>query len=126
MLAIASLFGAVASTTSAPPSFCSPSAAVTFCVSMYSCAPSSRASSSLSAPREIATVRKPICAAYWIAEVAEAADALHRDRVAGARAAVAQRVVRRDAGAQQRAGVDGSSPSGMRATASCGTTTYSA
>ena len=58
MLAIASLFGAVARTRSAPPSSRNPSAAFTRWVSMYSWAPSWRASSSLSAPREIAMVRK--------------------------------------------------------------------
>ena len=67
VLAIASLFGAVARTRSAPPSFCSASAAGTFCVSMYSCAPSCRTRSALSAPREMAMVRKPIRAANWMA-----------------------------------------------------------
>lgn len=40
-------------------------------------------------------------------EVTEAADALHRDGLTRARAAVAQRVERGHTGAQQRAGVDG-------------------
>jgi hypothetical protein len=41
------------------------------------------------------------------AEVAEAADALHGDRVTWARAAVAQRVERRDARTEERTGVRG-------------------
>ena len=66
VLAIASAFGAVARTRSAPPSFRSASAAGTLSVSMYSCAPSCSASSLLSAPRDTAMVRKPMRAANWM------------------------------------------------------------
>ena len=61
------------------------------------------------------------------AKMAEAADAQHRDQIAGARAAVAQRVECRDAGTQQRRRVLAiSAPPAPRASASNGATMYSA
>src|SRR5260370_1121335 len=66
--------GAVARMVLAPPSFCSAAAGSPASVSMYSCAPSSRASARLSPPRETATVRKPSLRADWIAGGVDASD----------------------------------------------------
>ena len=52
--------------TLAPPRACSASPGSPAVLSMYSSAPSSRASCSFSVPRAIATVRKPSLAANWM------------------------------------------------------------
>ena len=78
------------------------------------CAPSLRDSGSLSAPRAIATVRKPEFVRELHAEMAEAADAEDRDHVARHRPAVAERVEGRDPGAEQRCGFGGAKLVGDR------------
>ena len=90
---IAFEFGAVATITRAPPSFCNASIAFDAWLSMYTLAPSFLARAAFSGPRPIAAtlitklVRKLNC------HVTQAADALYRNQVARKRSTMPQRVV---------------------------------
>src|SRR5882757_2991980 len=116
----------VASTTDAPPSAFKASPASPSVLSIYSSAPSCRASFSLSRPRLIATVRKPILSANWIARCPTPPTpwtaTVSPGRACACRSALNAVVPPHINGAASSK----VSPSGIRATASCGATTYSA
>ena len=91
---------------SAPPSRWIASAGSSFAALTVNSAPSSVASSSFSSTRSTATTRPPAIARVLDREVAEPADAEDRDEVGRTRARDLDRLVRRDAGARERRGVE--------------------
>ena len=99
--------GAVARMTCAPPSFCSSATGIAGGGVDVVNSAEFAGEGSLSLPRPMANGAEAHLPRVLDAEMAEAADALHGDQIAGARARVAQRVENRDAGAEQRRGFGG-------------------
>lgn len=94
--------GAVARITCAPPIFCKASAGFVTLLSMYTVAPSFFASAALSEPRPTAATLVTKLVGELNSKVTQAADAQHGDKVSWHGAAVAQRVVGGDSGAEER------------------------
>ena len=123
---IASPLVAVARMTAAPPSFCSSAAGSWAWLSMYPAAPSRRACGSLSLPRAMPIVWKPILAAYctprWPSPPRPSTATTSPGRAPLWRSAL--KVVR--PAHIRGAASTGSRPAGIRATALTGAIRYSA